>query len=86
MRRRIDAASTATDGYRVVVKYGQPEFGPFQRVDDLDGEEVAHCHVPIAEKGFSDVVLAVPGGKVPGGVHEIAFVGDHIACGYWLYQ
>lgn len=147
-----DDASEAAAGYRVVVKYGQPEFGPFQRVDDLDGakafdcgrvvfghdemlaclkagkdlkivlrtlpsakvpvpsllapatvrefgfdsplmvevhidgEEVAHCHVPIAEKGFSDVVLAVPGGKVPGGVHEIAFVGDHIACGYWLYQ
>ena len=65
------------------------EFGfdsPLMVEVHIDGKEVAHCHVPIAAKGFSDVVLSVPGAKVPGGVHEIAFVGDHIACGYWLYQ
>lgn len=65
------------------------EFGfdsPLMLEVHIDGVEVAHCHVPIAEKGFSDIVLTVPGGKVPGGVHEIAVNGDHIACGYWFYQ
>ena len=147
-----DDASEAAAGYRVITRYGQVAFEPFQRIDDLagakafdcgrvvfghdemlvylkaerelkivlrtlpsakvsvpslltmptirefgfdsplmlevhiDGVEVAHCHVPIAEKGFSDIVLTVPGGKVPGGVHEIAVNGDHIACGYWFYQ
>jgi hypothetical protein len=147
-----DDASEEAAAYRVVTKYNQLAYEPFQRIDDLagakaydcgrvvfghdemlvglkagkdlkivlrtlpsvkvsvlslltastvrefgfdsplmvevhvDGEEVAHCHVPIAEKGFSDIVLTVPGVKIPGGVHEIAFVGDHIACGYWFYQ
>lgn len=147
-----DDASEKTAAYRVVTKYDQLAYEPFQRIDDIagakafdcgrvvfghdemlvglkagkdlkivlrtlpsvkvsvpslltastvrefgfdsplmvevhiDGAEVAHCHVPIAEKGFSDIVLTVPGGKVPGGVHEIAFVGDHIACGYWFFQ
>lgn len=147
-----DDASEKAAAYRVVTKYDQLAYEPFQRIDDLagakaydcgrvvfghdemlvglnagkdlkivlrtlpsvrvsvpsllststvrefgfdsplmlevhiDGTEVAHCHVPIAEKGFSDIVLTVPGVKVPSGVHEIAFVGDHIACGYWFYQ
>jgi len=65
------------------------EFGfdsPLMVEVHIDGEEVAHCHVPISDKGFSDVVLTVPGGRVPDGVHEVAFVGDHIACGYWFCQ
>ena len=65
------------------------EFGfdsPLMLEVHIDGEEVAHCHVPIAEKGFSDVVLAIPGEKVQGGIRNIAFVGDHIACGYWFFQ
>ena len=65
------------------------EFGfdsPLMVEVHIDGEEVAHCHVPFADKGFSDIVLSVPGGRIPGGRHDIAFVGDHIACGYWLYQ
>ena len=65
------------------------EFGfdsPLMLEVHIDGEEVAHCHVPIAEKGFSDVVLAIPGEKVQDGIRNIAFVGDHIACGYWFFQ
>ena len=147
-----DDASEKAAAYRVVTKYDQLAYEPFQRIDDLagakafdcgrvvfghdemlvclkagkdlrivlrtlpsvkvsvpslltastvrefgfdsplmvevhiDGVEAAHCHVPISERGFSDIVLTVPGVKVPGGVHEIAFVGDHIACGYWFYQ
>ena len=65
------------------------EFGfdsPLMLEVHIDGMEVAHCHVPIGARGFSDIVLRVPGRMVSDGVRDIAVVGDHIACGYWFFQ
>ena len=52
----------------------------------VDGEDAGLREVAIAESGFSDVEMVIPGGMVKGPAARVEFQGDHIACGYWFYQ
>lgn len=63
------------------------DFGAEQTLEiQVDGEKAAATSVGVAEKGFSDVVLKIPGSAVKNSVSRIGFMGDHIACCYWFFQ
>lgn len=42
--------------------------------------------LPIETNGFTDVAFVIPGGYIQNENTNIAFLGDHISCGYWFYQ
>jgi len=52
----------------------------------VDGVETGKTCAKIAREGFSDVQLVIPGKAITGASHRIAFLGDHMAYGYWFYQ
>ena len=52
----------------------------------VDGEDAGFRDVAIADSGFSDVEMVVPGRMIGGAQSRIEFQGDHIACAYWFYQ
>ena len=52
----------------------------------VDGKDPMTVSFDIAKTGFSDVEFTIPGRLIQGGDTRIAFLGEHIACGYWFYQ
>lgn len=40
----------------------------------------------IAKTGFNDVEFTIPGRLIQGGDTRVAFLGEHVTCGYWFYQ
>ena len=40
----------------------------------------------LAEKGFTDAVLTIPGALVSGGTTHLELAGDRIVCAYWFCQ
>lgn len=52
----------------------------------VDGTVVGTYHLKYSAEGLSDVEFTIPGSAVKGGECEIAFLGDHITCGYWFFQ
>jgi len=60
--------------------------GPMGLHLSVDGREVACCHAHIEKKGFTDIVLKLPGRFVTDSRHRIGIHGDHPAFCYWFYQ
>ena len=52
----------------------------------VDGETVLTASAEVAEKGFSDVVIEIPGSAIKNSPCRISFLGDHIAYAYWFFQ
>lgn len=52
----------------------------------VDGAIVSQVSLPYADKGFSDVEFVIPGSAIRSPASRIAFLGDHITCGYWFFQ
>ena len=52
----------------------------------VDGTVAGTYHLEYSAEGLSDVEFTIPGSAVKGGECEIAFLGDHITCGYWFFQ
>ena len=52
----------------------------------VNGVEACIAEIKYAAKGFSDVVFTIPGAAITQSPCRIAFLGDHIACGYWFFQ
>jgi hypothetical protein len=52
----------------------------------VDGIIVSQVSLRYADKGFSDVEFVIPGTAIKSSVSRIAFLGDHITCGYWFFQ
>lgn len=52
----------------------------------VDGEAIGEASVEISDKGFSDVVIDIPGSAIKTVPTRISLLGDHIAFAYWFYQ
>lgn len=52
----------------------------------VNGVEACIAEIKYAAKGFSDVAFTIPGAAITQSPCRIAFLGDHIACGYWFFQ
>lgn len=52
----------------------------------VDGETVLTASAEVAEKGFSDVVIDIPGSAVKDSPSRLSFLGDHVAYAYWFFQ
>ena len=52
----------------------------------VDGEVVSTASVEVAEKGFSDVVMDIPGSAIRNSPCRVSFLGDHAVFAYWFYQ
>lgn len=52
----------------------------------VNGRLVGNTTVEVGTNGFSDVAFSIPGSGITSDNPRIAFLGDHIACGYWFYQ
>ena len=59
---------------------------PMSLYVSVDGCSPHEVSFSISEKGFSDVEFTIPGSLVHEGMNRIAFLGEHVACGYWFYQ
>lgn len=52
----------------------------------IDGEVKVTASVEVAEKGFSDVVIDIPGSAIANSPCKVSFLGDHAAFAYWFFQ
>lgn len=52
----------------------------------VNGEDAGLVTCSYATNGFSDVSFEIPAAAITRSPARIAFLGDHIACGYWFYQ
>ena len=52
----------------------------------VDGADAGVFEVTLAEKGFTDAVLTIPGALVSGGTMHLELAGDRIVCAYWFCQ
>ena len=52
----------------------------------VNGQPPIAVSFNVADTGFSDVEFTVPSCLIQGGDTHIAFLGEHVACGYWFYQ
>ena len=52
----------------------------------VDGADAGVFEVVLAEKGFTDAVLTIPGALVSGGTTHLELAGDRIVCAYWFCQ
>lgn len=52
----------------------------------VDGGEAIPVEVALPKTGFGDVVLELPASAIRGESSEIAILGDHVACCYWVFQ
>ena len=52
----------------------------------INGKIVHQVSLAFATNGFSDVTFTLSGKAIKQTPCEIAFLGDHISAGYWLYQ
>lgn len=52
----------------------------------VDEQLVGSAEVAYSASGFSDVSFCIPGSSIRNPISRIAFLGDHITCGYWFYQ
>ncbi|MBR1922079.1 MAG: hypothetical protein IJ829_08825 [Kiritimatiellae bacterium] len=52
----------------------------------VDGRLVSSAEFSCATNSFSDVEMTIPGSAIAAPLSRVAFLGDHIACGYWFYQ
>lgn len=63
------------------------EFGPTLSLRvTVDGHEATIAKVSCPSNGFADVSFTIPGTSFTQTESEIAFLGDHVACGYWFFQ
>ena len=85
MRTLANATTTQTDGIFSEVVAGK--FGPTLSLRVLvDGREATIAKVACPSNGFADVSFTIPGTSFTRTESEIAFLGDHVACGYWFFQ
>ena len=59
---------------------------PLRMNISIDGQLSQQVSVSFATNGFSDVTFTIPGAKIQKTPCRLAFLGDHIAAGYWFYQ
>ena len=52
----------------------------------IDGQMIQQASITYATNGFSDISFTLPGSAIHRTPCRIAFLGDHIAAGYWFYQ
>ena len=52
----------------------------------IDGETALTASFDVAEKGFSDVAVDIPGSAIKKSPCRISFLGDHVAYAYWFFQ
>lgn len=52
----------------------------------IDGEVKLTASVEVAEKGFSDVAIDIPGSAITNSPCKVSFLGDHAAFAYWFFQ
>ena len=52
----------------------------------VDGVDAGVFEATLAEKGFTDAVLTIPGELVSGGTTHLELQGDRIVCAYWFCQ
>ena len=52
----------------------------------VDDQPLQSVSIPYATNGFSDVSFTIPGTSINKKPSNIAFLGDHIAAGYWFFQ
>lgn len=85
--RTLSSARTATPsrlGPRPVREF---KFASPLKIEvHVDDRPIGVQELTVSERGFSDVVLTIPGAALTRPVSRIAFAGEHIACCYWFYQ
>ena len=59
---------------------------PLKMKVTVDGQDAGMVSVAYSTNGFSDVSFTIPGAAIGQTPCRIAFLGDHIAAGYWFYQ
>ncbi len=59
---------------------------PLKMKVTVDGQDAGMVSVAYSTNGFSDVSFTIPGAAIGKTPCRIAFLGDHIAAGYWFYQ
>ena len=52
----------------------------------IDGEVKLTASLEVAEKGFSDVAIDIPGSAITNSPCKVSFLGDHAAFAYWFFQ
>ena len=52
----------------------------------IDGQVTQQVSLPYSTNGFSDVSFQISGSAIRQAPCRVAFLGDHIAAGYWFYQ
>lgn len=52
----------------------------------VNGVIVGEVSYSCSTNGFSDVVFSIPKSAITASPCSVAFLGDHITCGYWFYQ
>lgn len=52
----------------------------------VNGQPPLAVSFNVSKTGFSDVEFTIPGCLIQDGDTHIAFLGEHVACGYWFYQ
>ena len=52
----------------------------------VDGQQIGAAEMVVPTDGFADVAFTIPGSSITTSRPRIAFLGDHITCGYWFYQ
>ncbi|MCR5752358.1 MAG: hypothetical protein K6G91_10365 [Kiritimatiellae bacterium] len=85
MRSVSTAAATISAGLFTETLHGQiPE--TFSMNIAVDGQIIEKVTLKCDQKWFSEAEFVIPGSAITKEVSRIAFLGDHIPCGYWFYQ
>lgn len=53
---------------------------------EVNGNEFSIPVQKIEEKGFTELLIEIPGKYIQGTTEHITISGDHISCAYWFYQ
>ena len=97
MKVRLQPGKDVTVVMRTAAKLAKEEFrhGPTTSVSfnnplrlniAVNGSVVSNCELKLAEQGFTDAVIKIPGQCIKDTYCEVAFLGDHAVGGYWFYQ
>ena len=52
----------------------------------VDGEDAGDVSFPVADGDVADATFVIPGRFVTTSMPRLAFLGEHVAFGYWFYQ
>ena len=86
MRTLPRVTAVLTDGITSDTVTG--EFGAKMRLNVQIGEKGVPFPVELncPTNGFADVWFTIPGKAITSSNPRVAFLGDHITCGYWFFQ